>query len=90
MPAGKYKSRSLRRIFVRTPGSRVTVHYRARKPKKAHCAQCGVQLAGVPRGGPAAISKLPKTQKRPERPYGGVLCSGCTKRLLQLRARGVQ
>ena len=89
MPRGMFKSGRLRKIFVKAPGGRVKVHYRERKPSKAVCGSCKKQLAGVPRERPAKMMNMPKTAKRPERPYGGVLCSSCTRLLLQQRARGV-
>ena len=88
MPAGKHKSGRFRKIFVRTPGSRTVVHFRERKPSKAVCGNCKKQLAGVPRERPAKFNKLPKTAKRPERPYGGNLCSKCTRVLIKNKARG--
>ncbi len=87
MPAGKHKSRSLRRIYVRTPGSKTVIHYRQRKPSKAHCTGCYRVLTGVPNLGVAKMRALPKTQKRPERPYGGMYCTVCTRRILQVKAR---
>ncbi len=87
MPSGKHKSRTLRKVFVKTPGSKVTTHFRKRKPSKAICASCKKQLAGVPRELPAKMVNLPKTAKRPERPYGGKLCSACTRVLLRQRVR---
>ena len=45
-------------------------------------------LSGVPRERPAKMANMPKTLKRPERPYGGVLCSKCTRELLKERTRG--
>ena len=83
-----YKSRTFRRVFVKTPGSKVTLHYKRRKPSKAICAGCKKQLAGVPNKLPSKMKNLPKTAKRPERPYGGVLCSACMRKLLQQKARG--
>ena len=90
MPAGKHKSGRFRKIFVRTPGSKVVVHHRERKPSKAICGNCKTQLSGVPRERPAKMANMPKTAKRPERPYGGVLCSFCTKKLLINKARAVR
>ena len=87
MPAGKHKSGRYRKIFVKTPGSKVKVHFRERKPSKAICGSCKKQLAGVPRERPAKMQNIPKTAKRPERPYGGVLCSKCTRKLIQQQAR---
>ena len=87
MPEGKHKSRTLRRIFVRTPGSRTTVHRRKRKPNHAKCGSCGNVLAGVPRNLPSIVKNLPKTKKRPERPFGGVLCTKCMRGLFKNKAR---
>ena len=88
MPRGMFKSGRLRKIFVKTPGGRTTTHYRARKPSKAICGNCKKQLAGVPRELPSKMANMPKTAKRPERPYGGVLCSACTRAALKQKARG--
>ena len=87
MPSGKHKSRTLRRVFVKTPGSKTTLHYRKRKPSKAKCADCKQPLAGVPRLLPSKMKNLPKTSKRPERPYGGKLCSKCTRSTIKENVR---
>ena len=87
MPEGKFRSRTYRRIFVRTPGSRTVMHYRRRKPSKAVCGTCKTVLAGVPQGLPYVIAKFPRSARRPERPYGGNLCSACTRKLLKDKAR---
>ncbi len=79
MVEGKLRSRTFRRIKVKTPGARVTVHYRRRKPDFAECGGCGVRLNAVPRGYPSELKNMPKTAKRPERPFGGVLCSACMR-----------
>ncbi|MBS3122714.1 50S ribosomal protein L34e [Candidatus Woesearchaeota archaeon] len=79
MPAPRYRSRSLRRVFVRVPSGKSVLHYRKRKPSKPTCGSCGTILKGVPRERPFKMQNMPKTFKRPERPYGGVLCSKCTR-----------
>ena len=33
------------------------------------------------------IRKLAKTERRPERPFGGVLCSECMRKIEKLRVR---
>jgi large subunit ribosomal protein L34e len=33
------------------------------------------------------MKNMPKSSKRPERPYGGVLCSACTRKLLKSKVR---
>jgi len=87
MVSGKHKSKTYRKIFVRTPGSRTVVHYRKRKPAKAKCASCAAILKGVPRERPYKMQNMPKTQKRPERPYGGSLCSKCSRKKIIAEAR---
>lgn len=79
MAEGKIKSRTFRRIKVKVPGGRTTTHYKLRKPKAAHCGICGAVLKGVPRERPVKMRTLAKTKKRPERPFGGVLCSKCSR-----------
>ncbi len=88
MPRGMFRSGRFRKVFVKTPGGEVHLHYRQRKPSKAVCATCGKVLAGVPHQLPAVLRNMPKTAKRPERPYGGVLCSKCMRVMFQTKARG--
>jgi large subunit ribosomal protein L34e len=78
MPRKSRRSRSLRRIHVRTAkGSKLV--YAKRKPSKAHCAGCGQELHGVASARPVDMGKMSKTEKRPERPYAGMLCSKCMR-----------
>lgn len=81
------RSRTFRRVFRRTPGGNTVLQYKKRKPSKAVCCQCGKVLSGVPRERPHKMHNLPKTKKRPERPYGGMLCSACTRRKIIAQAR---
>ena len=87
MVSGRYKSRTFRRLQVKTPGGRTVTHYKKRKPGKAHCAKCGSELKGVPRERPYKMKNMPRTKKRPERPYGGVLCSKCMREVMKEKAR---
>lgn len=82
-------SRSFRRVTLRTPGSRIVMHYERRKPSKPKCSKCGAVLKGVPVGIPSRISRLPKTRRRPQRPYGGVLCSKCMRLSFVQKARSM-
>ena len=79
MPVPRLRSRSLRKVFRKVPGGRVSVHYKRKKPSAAKCSNCKAVLKGVPRELPYKMSAMAKTQKRPERPYGGVLCSRCMR-----------
>ncbi len=87
MPEGKYKSRSVRRVYKRTPGSRGVVHYSKRKPKLGICYRCGDKLKGVKRERPYKMITMPKSSKRPSRPFAGVLCSNCMRREIIARVR---
>ncbi|MBL7169713.1 MAG: 50S ribosomal protein L34e [Candidatus Aenigmarchaeota archaeon] len=81
------RSRSLKRSQKKVPGGRTVTHYRRRKPSLAKCAKCGSLLKGVPRLRPSDLRKLPKTKKRPERPYGGNLCSSCMRKVFREKVR---
>lgn len=82
----KTKSRTYRRVKRTTPGGNNVTHYERRTPNQAKCGSCGGLLHGIPRGTSAEMRKLAKTEKRPERPYGGVLCSKCMRTLLKKEA----
>jgi len=77
------RSRSKKRRRVRTPGKKLVTHYKRKKPGRARCAVCKKPLHGVPRLNPSKMRKLPKTKKRPERPFGGNLCSKCMRNLFK-------
>jgi len=78
MPRGSQRSRTFRRVHVKTAkGSKLV--YAKRKPKKAHCAVCKQVLHGVASERPYIMSKIAKTEKRPERPFAGQLCSKCMR-----------
>jgi|TARA_B100001971_G_scaffold116440_1_gene107135 large subunit ribosomal protein L34e len=87
MPEPYKRSRSLRRLQVKTPGGRTSLHYKERKPGKAKCGKCSALLKGVPRERNLKMHKLPKVKTRPERPYGGNLCSKCMRSLIVEKAR---
>ena len=57
------RSRSLRRVKVKTPGGKVVTHYRRKTPKKAHCAECGAILPGVASKRPIKMRNMAKTKK---------------------------
>lgn len=87
MPSGNKKSGSFRKVFKRTPGSNNVIHYEHRKPSQAKCAGCSKALSGIPRLRPTKMQNTPKTKKRPERVYGGFLCSSCARRVLITESR---
>ncbi|USN45973.1 MAG: 50S ribosomal protein L34e [Candidatus Woesearchaeota archaeon] len=79
MVPAKTKSNTFAQIKKKAPGGRQITHFRKRRPRQAVCAVCGTKLHGVPRLHPAEARNTPKTMKRPERAYGGVLCASCLK-----------
>jgi large subunit ribosomal protein L34e len=85
MPRPAQRSRSFKKKRVNTPGGTATVHYVKKGPGGAVCGACGKPLHGVARGLPAKVRKLPKSRRRPERPYGGSLCSSCTRSAVKSR-----
>jgi len=84
----KHKNRTFRRVLKKL-ASRVTIHYKKRNPAKAKCGDCGKPLKGVPRARPFKMQNMAKTQKRPERPYGGNLCSKCMRAKMTEKARSL-
>jgi len=79
MVQGMFKSGRFARKHVRVPGGRTVLRFEERLPRQAHCAECGRSLPGIPRMSRVAAKHTPKTAKRPERPYGGVLCGSCMR-----------
>jgi len=87
MVEGRKKSRSMKRKTVITPGGRKIVHYTKGKPGKAQCGQCGRPLAGMPRVRETEMKQIPRSSRRPERPFGGNLCSICSRKEIIRRVR---
>ncbi|MBI4452650.1 50S ribosomal protein L34e [Candidatus Woesearchaeota archaeon] len=87
MPAPRLRSRSLRKLYRKVPGGRTAIHFKRRKPKAPHCSNCGAVLKGIPRELPYKMRSMAKTKKRPERPFGGSLCSRCMRLEMIKRAR---
>lgn len=62
-----------------TPGGLTKIAYHRRKHIKHHCSMCNAVLSGMP-----TVSKsLSKSEKVPNRPFGGVYCSACTRKFLR-------
>jgi large subunit ribosomal protein L34e len=64
--------------------------YRRRKPGKHQCGGCGMVLLGIPHMLTYKFRNLPKSQKRPSRPFGGVFCSRCLRQEMVRRARAME
>lgn len=72
---------------VRVPSGKSRLHIKRKKVNAAHCAGCGKELGGVPNKRPYELRKFAKTEKRPERMYGGVLCGNCVKEKIKAAIR---
>jgi large subunit ribosomal protein L34e len=79
MPTRANRSRSLRKVRKRSPTGRPITHYVKKRPNVPSCADCGKHLHGVATGLTSEVKKLNKSEKRPDRPYGGNLCSRCSR-----------
>lgn len=76
------------RKFTRTPGAKTAMHFFKGKSSKKTCAICDKALSGVASGKRRyGVSKLSKSQKRPERIFGGVLCRGCCSEIIEETAK---
>jgi len=87
MPQPNKRSRTLRRVFRKTPGRRTVLHYVSRKPDAAICGSCGAKLKGMFREKTSKVRKAATSKKRPTRPYAGVLCTRCMRRKIIEGAR---
>jgi len=85
MPTPQQRSRSLRRIYRRLPSGKTAIHYERKKNKGAVCAICKKPLRGVKTDD---LFKYSKTEKRPERVFGGYLCHKCLELLIKQSLRG--
>jgi large subunit ribosomal protein L34e len=66
-----YNTKSNKVKPVKTPGGKLTVHYRVKKPGVPRCGDTGVPLNGIPALRPVQYSRLSKNKKRVSRAYGG-------------------
>ena len=69
--------RSKKRYKVKTPGGKNIMHFKKKRPSCATCKKCGAKL-NRPKLSVKELKRLPKTKKRPERPFPE-LCSKCMR-----------
>ncbi|AAY79963.1 50S ribosomal protein L34e [Sulfolobus acidocaldarius] len=86
MPSPQQRSGSFRKVFVKLPSGKSTIHYERRKDNIARCGMCKKPLNGVKNN---YTYKYSKTEKRPERVYGGYLCHKCLESLIKMTIRGI-
>ena len=87
MPEPRFRSRTFKRIKKKLPGGATVIHYKKGKPNVHKCAVCKKDLKGIPRERPYKMKSLGVSKKRISRPYGGNLCSACSRKLIKSEAR---
>jgi large subunit ribosomal protein L34e len=87
MPQPRFRSRTFRRLNIRLPGGKVVTHHERRKPELPKCAVCKKELKGIPKAFDSNKQKMGISKKRPERPFGGYLCSGCSRKQIKQETR---
>lgn len=60
---------------------KTVIQYKKAKKGKKKCAVCSKRLQGTATS--EKERKLSKTQKRPSRIFGGVLCANCTVKMIE-------
>jgi large subunit ribosomal protein L34e len=80
-------TRTRKNITKRLPGGKSKIFATRKTPKKARCTISGEILHSTPRTKGAKDRTIPKSLRRPERPYGGNLSSRALKNLLIEKAR---
>ncbi|MDD5112303.1 MAG: hypothetical protein PHG85_07145 [Candidatus Altiarchaeota archaeon] len=81
------RTRSRKKVSVRTPGGRRTVHIKKEKPGKPECGRCKKTLGGMPNLPPAEIRAVAASERIPSRPYAGILCNQCLDDLVRYVTR---
>ena len=62
-----------------SPGGNRRIEYHKRKHIKLSCSNCGKELHGIPTN----LSKKSKSEKVPNRPYAGIYCSSCSRKIIK-------
>jgi large subunit ribosomal protein L34e len=87
MVEGKFKSGRLARVHKRMPGGKTKLTFQRRLPGTQRCAECKIELKGIPRLNIAHAKNTPKSKKTVERAFGGFLCPACLKAKLKAEIR---
>ncbi len=86
MSEAKVKSRNFRKVRVRTVKGSKDV-FKRRRPKLGVCSVTRESLKGVPRALPGDLKNVPRSARRPSRPFGGVLSSRASRLEIKKRIR---
>jgi large subunit ribosomal protein L34e len=72
----------------KTPGGTTKRVYLKKKVGKPSCGSCGKHLKGMAHGRKAQLRNMPRSQRKVNRPYGGNLCSPCTRKQITQQVMG--
>ncbi len=75
-----YKTASNKRVKTITPSKKISFVRIGKKAKPFKCVTCEGYLNGITRLRPAAFRRLPVSQRRVSRAYGGSHCSRCVEK----------
>jgi large subunit ribosomal protein L34e len=80
-------TRSRKNVIKRLPGGKSKIFITKKTPKRARCELTGEILHSTPRSKGSKDRTIPKSLRRPQRPYGGNLSSKALRNLLIEKAR---
>mgnify|MGYP002763021320 CR=1 FL=1 len=86
MVEGKHKSNTYAEKSVSTVTG-TKRRYTKRNPGQTTCPETDQVLHGVPRGRAVDLKRMTKSQRRPDRPYGGVLSGEAMRERFKQQAR---
>lgn len=78
----KPNERFKKKTFKKLPGGKTVVRRKEAKMGKPKCAICKDELKGT-----SHSPKLSKSERRPERAFGGYLCQKCTEKVFIYKTR---
>ncbi|MBI2546852.1 MAG: 50S ribosomal protein L34e [Candidatus Aenigmarchaeota archaeon] len=79
----------MKRIKNKSPAGKIRIYQIDEKPARVICANCKMPLQGIKKSTKSEFKKLSASEKGPERPYGGYLCSGCSREIFKEKIRSV-
>uniref|UniRef100_A0AC35U8D1 60S ribosomal protein L34 n=1 Tax=Rhabditophanes sp. KR3021 TaxID=114890 RepID=A0AC35U8D1_9BILA len=74
-----YNTKSNKVRSVKTPGGRLSLHYRSKTASIPKCGDTKVELKGIKSYRPSQLSQLTRRQKTVARAYGGNLSANAVK-----------
>ena len=75
----KKSDRTSKKRRYTSPGGSRRLAYHKKKTVKLYCRACGKELLGVPTN----MRGKSKSERVPNRPYAGVYCSSCTRKVIK-------